>query len=169
MIGNIFKKTGDNLGGLKTIEFCEIDFVNSIPDPVNGQINSAVSFKATGGWCEFYATFETVNLSQKNTSGSQGDVFEIIINGFIPNQSLVMDNQFAKLDNSKVILKVTDNNGHILLVGRMEKNEIYGTSFSCEYNSQSKVSGLKGTSFQFRMLSPVRAYYYNVQGSGSGS
>jgi len=168
-MNDINKIPGDNFGAIASIHFCPIDLVAAIPDAVIGQITQAVTFEPGGQWFNFYHTFETLSFSQKVVNTSQGRHYELIITGFIPNQSNDLDVVFQEMEEKKHLLKITDTNGHIFLVGRIENGEEYGATFSAEYNSQPKVAGLKGYSFQFKLLTPVRAYYYNVSSSGSGS
>ena len=168
-MNDVSKITGNNLGGLASIVFCPVDLVNSIPDPVQGSVLSSVIFQAGGRWFSFGHTFETLSFSQNKADSEQGKHYEQVISGFLPNQSADLDWMFMEMEEKKHFLKVTDTNGHIFIIGRMEAGEKYGAAFSVEYNSQSKISGLKGYSFKFVLLSPERALYYNISGSGSGS
>jgi len=169
---DIAKITGPNMGSLAKIQICLTELITSIPDPVHGVISLPVVFAAGKKWYDIYSTFETLSFSQKSVTTNQGKHYELTVEGFIPGHCSYLEYYFSELEQKKIVIKALDTNGHTFLVCNLKFGEIRGATLKVDYDSTSKISGLKGSKLTFSMLSSDRAYFYTATDtvtSGSGS
>ena len=166
---DITKPSGNYMGSLSKIQVCPVELIYSIPEPLNGVISSAVTFQSGKRWYDVYSAFESLSISQKSVSSAQGKHYEISVDGFVPGHCAVLDELFNQLENSKLVLKITDMNGKIFLVCNTTRAQTIGATLTVDYDSTSSYSGKSGYQLSFKLTSPQRIYSYGPSGSGSGS
>lgn len=148
------------MGSLSSVKFCPVDMISNIPDAVDGVISSSVTFAAGGQWFDLPPSYESASFTEDEPDNDQGVIYKQDVSLFYAGKNTAADLLLDELARKRHILKITDANGLVMLLGRHEIDEIFGLTASIKFNSQNKVSGLRGTIISFSGMSWHKAYEY---------
>gem|GEM_PF-1579009 len=150
----------DSLAGLSVFHFLPVEYVISIPEPIDRLINQPVVVKAGYDWLKGYASIDSLRLSEKNQSNSQGKYVQADVEGFVPD-SLASLQLFSKMEGRPFIVKTIDNNGLSKIIGTIEQ-PVY---FKVDYDTKT-ISQEKGYLFSFSGLLLQRSPVYVSSNTG---
>lgn len=157
MVESLNKISNFNLGGIYKIQYVDILGISDLPDPLDLVVSSAITFLAGFGWLDFYGTLESIKFKQTEIKSDNGKSYDQVVSLFFPGQSSTTDNQILENEETRFLVLLTDNNDQQLLIGWPR-----GMQFFDAYDSKDKVSGRKGSEFQFKLKSRTKALYYDI-------
>ena len=115
-MGNINKHTGSNIGGLNPVQWVyqkDIESMSFSP----ATLIASISLKSGKDWNDIYATPGTISMESTPNDGEFGMVHSYTISMEIPKTRIDAEQELAKMDNRKLIVKVKDKNGIVHLYG----------------------------------------------------
>lgn len=154
----------DNIGGLATFRFTEVESVISIARPTDHKITSSVQLKVGKLWYTGYASVDSLKYSEESNQDDNGHFIKATLKGFVP-ESPEMLQLLVQMDGRRFIVHLTDNDALEKIAGTKEQP----LTFNCDFETQT-VSGIKGYNYQFTGILEKRAPIYELNsGSSSGS
>lgn len=119
-MSEIIKHTGDNLPGIKKIEYCFDSEISS--EEVNLIDNEiTINFVSEKDWKKIYFTPETVvtNLDDEEQTPA-GIIYNNSLNFKVPKERKEVSAKLLSFNSKNFIFKLTTQNGSILIVGRKD-------------------------------------------------
>lgn len=150
-MSNFPKAKTDNLGGVRKFEFIASNNVLSIPIPVNAVISASIPLKSGSAFLEGYATAKTLLFEEKNKLSNAGTSFLQEISGFYPGNTPEIIDFFSNMLRHNYIIKITDSNNYLRLVGTLESPLVFAFDLSTEA-AVPKRPGIKYSFFAENIL-----------------
>jgi len=154
-----------NMGSVQKIEFCDVTLISSIPRMQNQLISDPIVFSAGGSWTEIYFTKETSGLSEQEKTSEQGPHYDILINGLLPKRAQATDGQMVDLHGTEFVVKITDGNGKVKLVGSKDSP----LRLQTDRTTQPQPEGRNALTYKFTGKSKTRSPYYTGEDAGASS
>ena len=155
---NIDFFTGDNTGSLESFEFIPFTDVSNIPDAALGIIDSAVTLETDKAWYTAKATPDTLGYKEVSQQSENGTSYKKEFVAFIPSDLPAIANLFSEMENERFIIKYTDYEGRVKLVGSIEEP----LQFKSDMNTQTDSSGRKGHFITFYGDGTFKSYFYSI-------
>lgn len=154
---DINEYSGDNLGGVIGFKFIPVTDVQSIENPIDHVITTAVVLKTNKRWFSAYATQGTIGYSETSEQTAHGEVFKQQLVAIIPKDDKDKAVLFNKMRNQKFIVDYTDSNGLRKLIGSLEEPLF----FSSSANTKTEMSGRNEHSITFYGTGTHKAFIYD--------
>lgn len=147
-----FTKTNtQNTPGICKVEYIETKYVNAIQ--VLNHI-ATVNLTTAAAWQEIEFTGGTASFKQPKQRSAAGTYFNYALELKIPKSSATVANKLEELDGpAYLILRITDKNGEILILGEQENPMLLTDDLSIP------ASAYNGWTFNFFGKYTHRAYY----------
>ncbi len=115
---NIIRHTGINLGGINSINwmYCEDISLFNISAT---SLYCAITPITGKDWNSFYATPETMQLDSEQQDTPSGIKYVYKLKALIPKDRIDVENQLFQMTGRCLILKITDKNNTIRILGTM--------------------------------------------------
>jgi len=146
----------DNIAGIASFNFVEVEKVNSIPFVINNKITSSIVLKDGYLWFKGYSSIDSLEYSEPIKQSNHGNFIEAELKGFVPESPEILQ-LFTKMDGRRFILHLTDNDNLKKIAGTIEQP----LTFLCDFETQT-VSGNKGYKYHFKGLLTKRAPIYTA-------
>jgi hypothetical protein len=111
----------DNLGGNQGFSFIPADLVLNIPPTNGGYLDDDPELAEGASFFNGYATAKTLLFDEKEQKSNAGTSYLQKIIGFYPKIIPSVVSLFTQMRNRKFIVKITDSNGLLRLVGTIEQ------------------------------------------------
>jgi len=151
----------DNLAGLEKFNFIEVENIVSIPEPLDQIISSPITIKIGSVWLNGYGSINSLKFSEISKKNDSGIYYKCELNGFTP-ESIEILQLFSKMDGHKFILRITDNDDLIKILGKADQPLEFNTDFQTQ-----TVNGVKGYNYKFFGNIKKRSPVYDLDSSSS--
>lgn len=155
---DILRNNGDNSGGVGILYVIPVTDVISIPDAVAQIISSAITFAPYKTWTKIECTLESINFTEPQTNGDNGQQYAPTVTAFVANDSDAVAALFAEMENQEFILLINDSNEKVKLVGSVEEPMIFSSSL----DTGTKWSDRNGHTINFAGDTSHKAYFYTA-------
>jgi len=118
-MGNINRHTGINIGGLNPVSWVFREDVAGFTFNET-TLFCSVSLKTGKSWNSLYGTPETIQLESESQDTPSGMKYIYKLKKFVPKDRPEVESELLRMTGRRLILKVTDKNGTIRLLGTME-------------------------------------------------
>ncbi len=135
----------DNIGGCHEFSLIPSDDVTSLGIIPSTNMVKSISLKPGKTMFKGYASFRSLSFSQNLQENDSGKYFSTQISGFYPKLSPKIISIFQRLQSLDLIVKVTDNNNQVRVVG----TPINPLRFSFSQSTGNNPSQRNGISFSF--------------------
>ena len=140
-----------NMGSIQKIEITEaINITLGIPNT-----NNEVAVTNSGSWEEILFTLETASYSENEKPVKEGSIFTSTLTWQLPKVSPTNYAASAKYRNKELIIKITDANNTIILIGEPSNPAFVNVVKSIP----AKVSGINAYNFTVKHESTHSAYF----------
>jgi hypothetical protein len=150
----------DNQGGNLTFDYIPIPSVLFIPRPVSGKVLSPILLNVPAVWFLGYSTKDTLSFETEPVTNEQGTYYQHAVKGFYPKPSPELISHFDNMKNQKFIVRITDSNNRIRIVGGINQP----CTFSYSEITGSRAQDLPGVNFEFNNANYHPCFFY---GDGS--
>ena len=118
-MGNIFRHTGINIGGLNPVSWIYREDV-AIFSGSDSSLYCLVVPKPGKSWNALYGTPETIQLEseQQDTPGGMKYLYKLKM--LVPKDRITVEDELFRMTGRQLIIKLTDKNGTIRILGTME-------------------------------------------------
>jgi hypothetical protein len=105
------------------------------------------SYTLNGGysWIDIYSTLETISFVEEDITGPLGEAWHQEVSCFLPGKLGGIEISFENYKTQRWIVAANDWDDRLTVIGSLTN----GCKLKIKYNSQGKVSGLKGRLFTF--------------------
>lgn len=155
---NIDSFSGDNTGSLESFEFIPSTDVYNIPVAISGNITSAITLVNEKKWYTAKATADTLGYKEISQNSENGAFYKKELFAFIPSDLPAIANLFSEMENERFIIKYTDHEGRIKIVGSIEEP----LQFKADMNTQTDASGRKGHFITFYGDGTFKSCFYSI-------
>lgn len=114
---DILRHEGDNLGGVNSFRFLEIEGVQEMPETFKGAIHTEITLNDGYRWQDGYCTEETMDFQEDQADGDHGASFKRVFVGQTPKDRPELTDLFEYMKNRRYILELTYNNGSKKIAG----------------------------------------------------
>ena len=118
-MGNISRHTGINIGGLNPVSWIFREDVAGFTFNET-TLFCSVTLKTGKSWNSLYGTPETIQLESESQDTPSGMKYLYKLKKFVPKDRPEVESELLRMTNRRLILKVTDKNGTIRLLGTMD-------------------------------------------------
>ena len=140
------KPTGFNLGNISKIEIAPFYFFDSITNNKTDIENTKIVIKSSYNWQNIYFTPETAKYSSPSKPTPAGEIYTPTLIFRIPKIRRVIYQELNEFIGIKLVVKLTDGNGAVMLLG----NKTEGLSLSFSKTAPGNVSAYNGTSITIK-------------------
>jgi hypothetical protein len=158
MIQNFFSFDNiENIGGCyELFNFIPASLIDVMPDYANGYYSSQPTFYGSSVWLNGKSLQNKLSFSDEQIITNNGKHYKIVVQGFIPKLTYQYLHLFHEMSQQKFILKITDGNGSVFIIGTKKEP----LSFKFSRKTESTGAGLAGHSFEFFANSSLPAVLY---------
>lgn len=146
----------ESIGGCRTFSFTPVKFIEFIPEPVNGIIDSDIRFFPDGRMYQGYSTKGVLSFSETAKITPSGLIYTVIMKGFSPGNNEGMVALFDMMAKNRFVLLVTDNQGVTRLVGSKKEPLSFTADFSTGINPGDRMGYTYA--FEGNLTSPSPVY-----------
>jgi len=143
------------MAGVASFQFVEALGIDSLPDPVAGIINQ-ITLKSGYAWKAGYSAYDSLQFEEEPIESDHGLYFNSTLRGFVPDAAAI-NTLFSEMKGRWFILKITDNDGLIRIVGTLDQP----LQFSSHLDTET-ASGQKGHSYAFKGIQKNKAPIYTI-------
>lgn len=141
----------NNAPGICLVEYISTDQVSSVSSPTDHKVT--VSLFPTGAWLDIDFTDLSAKFDQVKKIDTAGPFFELKLTVRVPKSRPEIAAILENLDNRLLMLRVTDKNDQVLILGEPDYPVVMADSLSIP------AKGYNGWEFVFTGKSTHRAYY----------
>ena len=149
-----------NIAGIAKLEYLPIDWIESFPEFLSefNEIINEISVIADKDWILMTAIQDTLEFKEEQTDSNQTEYFTASVNGSVSMDTTSTNAQLNLMRRLKFILKYTDKNGNIKIVGTPD----FPLSFSSGTSTGSNSTQLNGYSFIFKGKIKEKSPFYVI-------
>jgi hypothetical protein len=149
----------ENMGGIfPEFEFIPCCKIVSMTKPLNGKITTAIVLLTGASWYTGVAISGTLDFEEKQGQTNNGNTFTPVLKGSIPKLTPEYLTLFEEMSVQKFVVKHTDNNGNIYIIGTKEE----GLTFLFDRKTNALATGLNGHSFEFSVVRAETSPFYVI-------
>jgi hypothetical protein len=136
----------ENMGGCyELFNFIPANVINVMPKYDAGKYSSDLTFQSGSDWLTGRSLHKSISFSDEQITNGNGSFYAIKIVGFVPKLTYQYLHLFNEMSSQKFVIKITDNNGNILIFGTKKEP----LSFKFSRTSEQSPVGLAGHKFEF--------------------
>lgn len=143
----LFPEQYHNNSGIYQVHYLPLEWVSSIT--LDGGVGASVSLVAGKAWKLLESTRMTQGLTITAEEDDNGDFFRSLIPGHLPNKTSAITLQLNLLQKLKLIVKATDNDGNVRLIGNQSE---YAELKLKEFTTKGNPGTREGYSWEIRCV-----------------
>jgi hypothetical protein len=151
---NIIRKTGDNLGGIRDLIFVPLINVDSIPSPINGEIEAEnIAVQAGFKWNYFRFVRESAKFDVEEFWTASGITYRVKITGAVAKDNLNRFTAFSAMEYHEFLVLVRDYNDISHMIGLIDVDgKKQGMKFKTKSTTDKKHTGRNQVGFTFTLI-----------------
>lgn len=149
-----------NIGGLQSIEYIPVSWIDVFPDFVddNFEITDAITLLPGKSILTAKVLKNSLVFTEDQDNAKQGKSYVQELKAIIPLWNNNLSQIYNQMKNHRFIVIVLDKSGDKKIIGDM----LYPLQFSANLNTGATTTNLKSTDISFISQRPDKAYGYNV-------
>ena len=149
-----------NLSGIPFFEYLPIEWIESFPEFIDDDntITTAVVVIPGKQWLTMDQIIKSIDYREPQRDSPQKPFYNQIFNVDVSQDIPEKNNQFNIMKNHRFIIRYTNSNGYVKLLGSPE----YPFKFKADLNSGKKTGSFSGHKIKFESQNPQKAPFYSV-------
>lgn len=145
MINDLLRINELNPASVQKIEWTPVGAVLGWNEPIGGRFSQALFFRPGWRWYGVYGTPGTIGFSEKQQRSRGRVYYEVRAVAFLPNDSDTFRSQLQWMAYPRFYLRITDQLGKKIVVGRPEQ----GLEMLADFNNEVEMGGKRGYMIEF--------------------